>query len=127
MTTIPRLAYIFPLIFFYAMWILPAFAAVPIQRISLADALFVGQTTTIPPSPVLLHSITDFENNYGKLPPDGLGTLYELWIAVASFFEQGGENLYIAPLAGDSGPESYRQALNGFNAAPYIGLIAAPG
>lgn len=106
----------------------PASATVPIiQRVPLSDALFVGLTETAPPVPVDLHSLVDFERYYGALSPLGSDTPYDLWLAARSFFEQGGETLYIARVINASSPEGYRQALHGFSSPSPFGLTAAPG
>ncbi|MCF8056357.1 MAG: phage tail sheath subtilisin-like domain-containing protein [Desulfocapsa sp.] len=111
----------------FIFWSLPAAAVPLIQRVPLSDALFVGVTEMAPPAPVALHTIADFETYYGQAPLLGPGSPYDLLLAARSFFEQGGETLYIAQVVDATSPEGYRQALHGFHPPSHLGLIAAPG
>jgi len=112
-----------------------SFRAHSIEGVSTSTTAFIGPTLTSPPATDSaerkpLRSFLEFEQQYGGL--DDLQTAQGPvcnYIAQAArvFFDNGGRQLYIGPVAADAPAEEYAAALQALPESGGISVIAAPG
>ena len=112
-----------------------SFGAHSIEGVPTSTAAFIGPTRIAPPvtdsaEREPLRSFLEFEQQYGGL--DDLQTAQGPvcnYIARAArvFFDNGGQRLYIGPVAIDAPVEEYAAALQALPESAGISVVAAPG
>jgi len=102
--------------------------AKPIGDVSTSTAGFVGETENGPTQPALVTSWAEYLRTFGGFidqpPLDAVNR--NLPYAVRGFFENGGERLYVARVAGEVGIDAYIAGIEALLAIDEISLMAVP-